>query len=242
VARERSRRCIHRHRLDGRSRHLRASGRSGCDRRFRRLALVPPGGNHHLAACVQRRQARHSLSVRGRVDRVPPAGFRERTTARHRVLARLCRRLRGCGRDAGRLVRELRNHALCRRQCGERLGQPLRVAAHRGNDADQHDRGDVRRAGGVRDGHRPAGRVCGLHRRDDLGRQLPPPCFQRLPVVLEDRRQHRLDVLRLSRLRRDDVHGGQAARPCTRVAESGSPRARPDDRHVRADRHESSGL
>ena len=42
----------------------------------------------------------------------------------------------------------------------------------RGDDPDQHDRGDVRRARRIRDGRRPAVRLCGLHRRDDLGRQL----------------------------------------------------------------------
>ena len=49
--------------------------------------------------------------------------------------------------------------------------------------------------------------------RHDLGCQLRPPCLQRLPAVLEDRREHRLDVLRVPRLRRDDVHGRQPPRP-----------------------------
>ena len=61
------------------------------------------------------------------------------------------------------------------------------------------------------DGRRPARRLRRLHRGDDLGRQLRPPRLQRLPVVLEDRRQHRADVLRVPRLRRDDVHGRRAS-------------------------------
>ena len=98
-----------------------------------------------------------------------------------------------------------------RRQRVERLGQPVRVAADRGDDAGQHDRGDVRVAGRGRDGRRPALRVRRLRRRDDHGRQLRPPRIQRLPAVLEDHLEHRLDVLRVPRLRRDDVHGRAAS-------------------------------
>ena len=78
-------------------------------------------------------------------------------------------------------------------------------------------------------------RVRRLHRRDDLGRQLRPPRLQRLPVVLEDHLQHRADVLRVPRLRRDDVHGRQPPRSRARAAESGGARAGADDGHLRAD-------
>ena len=61
------------------------------------------------------------------------------------------------------------------------------------------------------------------------GRRLRPPRLQRLPVVLEDHLQHRPDVLRVPRLRRDDVHGRQAPRSRARAAESGGPRAGADD-------------
>ena len=87
-----------------------------------------------------------------------------------------------------------------------------------------------------RDGRRPAGRLRRLHRRDDLGRQLRPPRIQRLPAVLEDRREHRVDVLRVPRLRRDDVHGRQPSRSRARTAESGGSRTGIDDRHLRAHR------
>ena len=46
----------------------------------------------------------------------------------------LRRRLRGRRRDARRLLRELRDHAVRRRRRVERLGQPVRVAADRGDD------------------------------------------------------------------------------------------------------------
>ena len=83
---------------------------------------------------LQRRQARDPVSVTGRADRVPAAGLRERTAARRRVVARVCRRLRGRGRDARRLLRELRDDAVHRRQRMERLGQRVRVAGDRGDD------------------------------------------------------------------------------------------------------------
>ena len=79
------------------------------------------------------------------------------------------------------------------------------------DDPGQHDRGDVRVAGRGRDGRRPALRLRLLRRRDDQGRQLRPPRLQRLPAVLEDHLEHRADVLRLPRLRRDDVHRRRAS-------------------------------
>ena len=51
--------------------------------------------------------------------------------------------------------------------------------------------------------------------KGDLGGQFRPSRLQRLPAVLEDRRQHRAQVLRVPRLRRDDVHGRQPPRPWT---------------------------
>ena len=174
------------------------------------MALVPARRADHGAARVQRGQARDPVSVRGRADRVPAAGLRKRTAAGCRLVARVRRRLRGRGRNARSLLRELRDHAVHRRQRLERLGQRVRVAGDRGDDPGQHDRGDVRLAGCVGDGRRPARRVHRLHRRDDHERRLRPPCIQRLPAVLEDHLQHRVDVLRVPRLRRDDVHGRQA--------------------------------
>ena len=79
--------------------------------------------------------------------------------------------------------------------------------------------------------------VClrGLHRRDDLGCQLGSPGIQRLPVVLEDHRQYRVDVLRVPRLRGDDVHGRQPPRSRAPAAESRGARAGLDDGHIRLD-------
>ena len=87
------------------------------------------------------------------------------------------------------------------------------------------------------DGRRPAGRLLRLHRRHDQRRQLRSPRIQRLPIILEDHREHRVDVLRVPRLWRNDVHGRQPPRSQARAAASGGAGTRIDDRVVRAHLH-----
>ena len=193
---------VHRGRLHGRCRDLRAPGRRGRGGRLGGVDLVPPRRRCRRPAGLLLREARSAVPLGRRVPGVRRPGWGRGPLHRRPGVA-AARGQRDHHRDGGGVLRQLCQRC-CRRQ--RRLGQAVRRARPARDGEPERPRLPGRRQG-------PDG---GRHRRHrhplvfsvaTLCNHGPRPAgVLGLPVVAGHRVQRGADLLRLPRLRRHHLH------------------------------------